>query len=277
MNLKEQLKKLLTDMRAIAAKAEEEKREFTAEERQQLTQMAKDAADLKAKIKAAEGDEALRKSILDLGAGIDLNDQPPKSQPAAGRAGRGQTIGERFVESPEFKAWMKLVAPGGQVPESARGLMSPAVQFGSLLKKDLVTGSDDTSAGAFVQTDYTGIYEPLGRIPLVLRDIISIRTTTSDLVEFVRQTRARRPPWPRPTSPTIPGPPARSRASSRRPASAGRRCRRREDDRRLIPATKRALSDAAQLRRASWTRSCVTTSTRNWRTRSSMGTAPART
>lgn len=251
MNLKEQLKKLLTDMRAIAAKAEEEKREFTAEERQQLTQMAKDAADLKAKIKAAEGDEALRKSILDLGAGIDLNDQPPKSQPAAGRAGRGQTIGERFVESPEFKAWMKLVAPGGQVPESARGLMSPAVQFGSLLKKDLVTGSDDTSAGAFVQTDYTGIYEPLGRIPLVLRDIISIRTTTSDLVEFVRQTLQVRQAAPVAEANVTDYTGATGEVEGVKPEASIGWEKVQAAVKTIavwIPATKRALSDAAQLR-----------------------------
>jgi HK97 family phage major capsid protein len=40
-----------------------------------------------------------------------------------------------------------------------------------------------------VNTDYTGLYEPLGRFPLTIRDLISIRQTGSDTVEFVRQTQ----------------------------------------------------------------------------------------
>jgi hypothetical protein len=56
-------------------------------------------------------------------------------------------------------------------------------------RKELISGSDVTSAGAFVVPDYTGIYEPLGRFPLNLLALIPRATTTSDLVEFVRQTR----------------------------------------------------------------------------------------
>ena len=79
---------------------------------------------------------------------------------------------------------MKRIAPSGMVPDSLKGLSSPPVEF-----KELITGTDQTSAGAFVQTDYTGIYEPLGRFPLNVMGLIARRTTTSDLVEFVRQTR----------------------------------------------------------------------------------------
>jgi HK97 family phage major capsid protein len=95
------------------------------------------------------------------------------------------------VEAPELKAWMERVAPGGRIPDGARGLMSPPVEMPDLIalgRKALVTGDDDTSAGAFVQTDYTGIYEPLGRRPTTVLDLISMRPTQSDLVEFVRQT-----------------------------------------------------------------------------------------
>lgn len=251
MDLKEQLKKLLTDMRAIAAKAEEEKREFTAEERQQLTQMAKDAGDLKAKIKAAEGDEALRKSILDLGAGIDLNDGRPADQPGV-RPGKGQSIGEQFVESPEFKAWLKQVAPGGRIPDSARGLVSPPVEFKGLLRrKELITGESDVSAGAFVVPDYTGIYESLGRYPLVLRDLISVRTTTSDLVHFVRQTRQVTQAATVPEANVTDYTGATGEVSGEKPEGTLRFEPVTEPVKTIavwIPATKRALSDAAQLR-----------------------------
>jgi HK97 family phage major capsid protein len=55
-------------------------------------------------------------------------------------------------------------------------------------RKTLVTGADDTQAGAFVVPDYTGLYEGLGRIPLALRNLITVRRTNSDTVFFVRQT-----------------------------------------------------------------------------------------
>lgn len=259
MNLKEQLKALLLQMRGIAAKAEEEKREFTAEEREQLTRMAKEAGDLKAKIKAAEGDDELRKAILELGAGVDLGNGQDNGGPKASRngtgtmkAGRGRTIGEQFVSSSEFVEWMKRVAPGGRVPESARGIMSPPVEFRSLLgRKELITGADDESAGAFVQTDYTGIYEALGRIPLVLRDLISVRTTTSDLVEFVRQTAQVTQAATVPEANVTDYTGATGQYSGEKPEGTLGWEKVTAAVKTIavwIPATKRALSDAAQLR-----------------------------
>jgi HK97 family phage major capsid protein len=56
-------------------------------------------------------------------------------------------------------------------------------------RKELIAGADLTSAGAFVNPDITGIYEPIGRYPLVLRDLIAVRPTGSDSVEYVRQTQ----------------------------------------------------------------------------------------
>lgn len=181
---KERLRKCLLDASAICKKAEDEKRDFTDEERKQVQALLDEANKLKGEIKALEGDAALRQAILDLGAGIDVDDKPKTPQPAAAGRGKGMSIGEQFVSAPAFKAWMRHIAPSGMVPDSLKGLSSPPVEF-----KELITGTDQTSAGAFVQTDYTGIYEPLGRFPLNVMGLISRRTTTSDLVEFVRQTR----------------------------------------------------------------------------------------
>lgn len=185
-DLKEQLKAALTAARDIAAKAETEERDFTPEEREQVQAHVTEAGDLKAKIKDLEGDDALRKLVGEMGAGLEDNkgDDPPSGVP--GRKGR--TIGEQFVTSPQWQEWMKHIAPSGHIPETMKGLMSPPVEFKNLFAKDLITGASDTSAGAFVETDYTGIYEPLGRAPLVLRGLISTRQTASDIVEFVRQT-----------------------------------------------------------------------------------------
>lgn len=254
--LKEAFKKALMNARAIAAKAEEENRDFTGDEREQVRKFMEEAGTLKKQIKEAEGDAALRKELEALGADIDLNtdDGQPGQQPA-GRPGRGKSIGQQFVESRSWVDWMKQVAPGGRIPDSTRGLVSPPVQFKSLMRdlraKTLVTGDDDESAGAFVVPDYTGIYEPLGRYPLTVRDLISVRTTTSDLVHFVRQTAkvTEAEVVPEANVTTYSG--ATGEVSGEKPEGAIEFEAVTTPVKTIavwIPATKRALSDAAQLR-----------------------------
>jgi HK97 family phage major capsid protein len=255
MNLKElqeKLKKALLEARAIAEAAEQGSRDFTDEERQKVKGFMEEAGKLKAQIKQAEDDQALRKQIMDLGAGIEFRSQESGARGQGAPAGRGQTLGERFVESEQFKAWMKQVAPGGHIAESAKGLMSPPVQFRSLFEsKALITGSDDSSAGAFVQTDYTGTYEPLGRGPLGLRDLISQRQTTSDLVEFVRQTAKVTQAAPVKESNVTTYREGQGEVSGEKPEGTSTWEKSTAEVKTIavwIPATKRALSDAAQLR-----------------------------
>ena len=191
MDLKEKLRKALLDARAIADLAAKEKRDFTADERGQVKGFMDEAATIKAQIKTQEDDKALTAALAGFEAEMGgLDDRQRAGVAAAALKG---TIGQRFVEAPEFKEWLKAIAPSGTVPQHAKGLISPPVEFKSLLaggRKDLITGASDTSAGAFVQTDYTGIYEPLGRYPLNILGLIARRATGSDLVEFVRQTTA---------------------------------------------------------------------------------------
>ena len=180
---RERMIKALADARAICDLAEKEKRDFTEDERKQVDALMAEAKKLKAEIKQAEGDAAIRAAILELGAGIEESPHPkPFSQGEKG--GKGASIGEQFLSSPAIQAWMKQIAPHGVIPESMKGLNSPPVEF-----KQLIAGADPLSAGAFVTPDYTGIYEPLGRFPLNVLGLVARRTTTSDTVEFVRQTR----------------------------------------------------------------------------------------
>jgi HK97 family phage major capsid protein len=245
------MQKALLDARAICEKAETEKRDFTADERGQIANLLKEAADLKKKIQEAEGDAKLRQAILDMGAGFDFSGGKTQGQPPV-KAGRGRTIGEQFVESPEWKAWWKTVAPSGRIPDGARGMISPPVDFGgALLRKELITGASDTSAGAFVQTDYTGIYEQIGRYPLVLRDLIWVGTTTSDLVHFVRQTYQVTQAAPVPEANVTDYSGATGEVSGIKPEGTARWEPVTEPVKTIavwIPATKRALADVAQLR-----------------------------
>lgn len=196
---KERLQKALADARAICDLAEKESRDFTAEERQKVDGLLVEAKKLKDEITAAEGDAAMVATIKELGAGLELirrPNAPTGAPPVQGHAqGKGETIGERFVNAPAYQEWYKGLSPSGKFPESLKNFNSPPVMYNGLKelmglgRKELITGTDVTSAGAFVQTDYTGIYEPLGRIPLNILGLISRATTTSDLVEYVRQTR----------------------------------------------------------------------------------------
>lgn len=253
MTLKElqaKLQKALLDARAICEAAEKANREFTAEERNQVAALMAEAKQYKDQLKQAEGDEALRKALSDLGADIDLAGDRPE-QPA-GAAGEKGSLGERFVSAEAYKAWLKHVAPSGAIPDSARGLSSPPIQFRSLLgHKGLLTGSSDTSAGAFVVTDQSGIYEPLGRRPLTLRGLVSQRTTGSDMVEFVRQTVGVSQAAPVPEANVTDYAGATGEVSGEKPEGSMAFERVQVPVKTIavwIPATKRALSDAAQLR-----------------------------
>jgi HK97 family phage major capsid protein len=254
--LKAKLQAALVAARDICDMAEKEKRDFTADERQKVDGYLKEAREWREKLQKAEGDAAAKQAILDLGAGIDWNDQKqdPKGQNQNGAApGKGKTLGEQFVGAPSFQAWFKHVAPSGSIPESLKGLNCPPVEFKNLLfgRKELITGTADDSAGAFVVTDYTGIYEPIGRYPLRLRDLISVRQTMSDTVEFVRQTRQ--------VSEAAPTPEANVKYPAGYPGEIdGTKPQGQINFEKVyetvktiavyVGATKRALSDAAQIR-----------------------------
>ena len=254
--LKEKLQAALLAAKAICDAADEAKRDFTDDERQKVAGYLAEAGQWKDKIKAAEGDEVLCKAVLDLGVGMDMGTfGGGQVQPDGAIAvQKGATIGAQFVNAPAFTNWMKQVAPGGRIPEGARGLISPPVEFKSLLglgRKEVVTGADATSAGAFVEPDYTGIYEPIGRDALTLRNLVAIRQTTSDLVYFVRQVLRVTQATTVPEANVTDYDGATGEVSGEKPEGTIEFELESEAVKTIavwIPATKRALSDAAQIR-----------------------------
>ncbi len=229
-------RKLLEDARAIAAQAESEDRSFTDEEKARIANMLEDA-------KKVKGDIDMAKQLSEL----VLPDAPEAKQSWNG------SIAGQLLDNPGYKAWYKNVAPNGRIPEGAKGLTSPTVElkgFG-MFKKDLITGADSGSAGAFVVPQDTGMYESLGRYPTVLRDLISIRQTTSDAVEFVRQVTqvSQAAPTAEANVTEITG--YTGEISGEKPEGAMTFERVQEPVKTIavwVPATKRALSDAAQIR-----------------------------
>jgi HK97 family phage major capsid protein len=252
--MKQRMAKALEDARAISAKCETEGRDFEGDERQTVMTLIKEAGDLKAKIKTAESDDSIRKQLTDLGADYDLlrQDDKPAQKSIGAKPGAGQTIGEKLINSPAWQAWYKSTAPGGVIPESRKGISSPSVEMGRLFgQKTLVTGESSTSAGAWIIPDQSGIYEPLGRYGLTLRQLIQNRTTGSDTVEFVRQTAqvTQATTVPEANVTTYTG--ATGQVQGIKPEGAVAFERVQEPVKTIavwIPATRRALSDAAQLR-----------------------------
>jgi HK97 family phage major capsid protein len=252
--MKQRMDVALKDARAISAKCETEGRDFEGDERQTVMGLIKEAGDLKAKIKAAESDDSIRKQLADLGADYDLlrQDDKPAKKSIGAKPGEGQTIGERVVNAKAWKDWYSQTAPGGIIPESRKGINSPAIEIGKMFgQKTLVTGSSATSAGAWIIPDQSGIYEPLGRYWLTLRQLIQNRTTGSDTVEFVRQTAQVTQAAPVPEANVTAYTGATGQVEGKKPEGAVAFERVQEPVKTIavwIPATRRALSDAAQLR-----------------------------
>lgn len=252
--LQEQIRKALIEARDICDKVEKENRDFTTEERTKVAGLLENAAKVKTELKQLQGDEVLRKQVQDLGEGIELTENRKKAGSRFRESPQYDSLGSAFVNDPGWQAWLKQVAPGGKIPDSRRGITSPPLEFksfGLFRQKAVITGLDSESAGVFVQSDDTGIYEPLGRNAPNIRDLISVRQTGSDTVEFVRQLTQSNAAAPVAEANVTDFTGSTGEISGEKPESSMTFERVTETVRTIavwIPATKRALSDAAQLR-----------------------------
>jgi HK97 family phage major capsid protein len=254
-----QMKHALTEARAIAKKAEDENRDFTPEEATSLREHMAKATEAKADIEKLKGNDELRKTLADLGDDIALNaktDDDGHRRTASGfeLPDRRKSVGEQFTDSAEYKALL-ATAPSGTFGAKQR------VQSGLAGFKSLVTGVSDTSAGAFVTNDQLGLQVGLDvfQRPLRLRDVVTSGTTTSDTVEYVRMTSITNNAAPvaeattsaAPTAPGSAGALVNAAGGGYKPESALAAARVTAPVRTIahwIPITKRALSDAAQVR-----------------------------
>jgi HK97 family phage major capsid protein len=168
--------------REIAEKADAEGRSLTEDETADYGKAMTEARARLEELKTAKADQEIldqARSLADeIGepAAADVDAQ----KDSAATLRRVKNLGLEVVNSAQFKAAM---APfGGRVPEKARFQTDP------ISVKGLFTGGDSTSAGVFVTSEDSGILEALGRRPLTIRDVISVRRTGSDTVEYVVQT-----------------------------------------------------------------------------------------
>ncbi|MGK5737269.1 phage major capsid protein [Micromonospora sp. URMC 103] len=251
--LQKELADTLTPARDIAAKAESEGRDLTADEREKIQTAVKDAADIKARIDQAKADNDLFSQIGDLGDGLALLPDGGKDRGDAGGDGsalwtprKGETIGEAFAKSRQLGDLLKQY-PSGRIPERAVVNSAP---FGA---KTLITGTSDTSGGALVQNDYRGLAVGLDLFqrPLTIRSLVTNGTTTSDTVEYVRVTSTTNNASPVAESTTTADPGSMNAANGVKPESAMALAKVTETVRTIahwLPATTRALADAGQIR-----------------------------
>lgn len=227
----------LETARNIAKAVDEAGRDFDSTERASVTKAVEDGRAAKNAIAALNGDEAILAELNALGgvAG-ELAKNGAKASDIT------MSLGERLTSNAHYTEWLKSVMPsGGSIPDKAK-LHSPAVGFGM---KDLVTGASDTSAGALVNTDHRGLLDGLGvtQRPLTLADLVTRGQTGSDTVEFARVTAT--------TNAAAPVAEATTTANGTKPESALTLEKTTETVKTVahwLPATRRALSDAGQIR-----------------------------
>ncbi len=119
----------------------------------------------------------------------DPVNRPPMPSGKSGAAGQPamlKTYGAQFVESQDFKDFLRFLAPSGHINENKR-FDSPAVQIAGLDFKTLITGASDTSAGAMIVNQVDPLVL-LGRRPLTIFDLITVGDTESDTIEYPRVT-----------------------------------------------------------------------------------------
>lgn len=234
MSTKEKYTALLQDAKNIAEQAMAEDRGFTEEEKTRVTGMIEDAKKLKDSHQISE-------QISEMEKGLEAIKE--KKQQFGG------SIADQMMSDEQFKLWYKTVAPNGTISESRKGLISPSVEIKNLgmFKKDVLVGS----GSPFVTPQDSGFYEAIGRYPTVLRSLMSIRETNSDVVEFVRQTSQVNAAAPVAEANVTNFTGYTGEISGVKPEGAMSFEKVSEPVKTIavwIPATKRALSDAAQIR-----------------------------
>jgi len=266
---REQLETLVHDMQALADNCDA-KGEFSAEDRERMVKMTTDAKSLKDNIKVeaeAAGSLADAKSFL---SALGANPDADEATKIAGKGGspapaRAASLGHAFTESDAYKNFLdRYAGQGGVIASSTKGIQSSPMQmpgFKGLMTKDLITGSSATSAGALTANDrYATITDLIGERELTVRDLCTQGTTTSDTVEFVRVTAKTNNAAPVAEATTAaagaisgasPGPYTVAAGSGTKPESALTLEVVSTTVKTLahwIPITKRAASDAGQVR-----------------------------
>lgn len=252
--LREQMRGKWQEIEKLRAAVVSEEREYTQAERDLVEKTLDEVRAIEVEAEKERKNEALSGEIEKFGAMFEQKSAPNPAKSNGAQAKTGGSLGRRFVESEEWQDFMKRFAPGGRL-SNLKGFTSPPVEVKGLLngygQKELITGTSDVSAGAFVVPEQSGIIEMIGRYPLTLRQLIDVRQTTSDAIEWVRQTAQVTQAAPTAESNVTTYSGATGEVSGEKPEGTARFVRESATVKTIavwIPATTRALADASQLR-----------------------------
>lgn len=243
------IERLLHEAKSIVDSAAATNRDLTDAELASLNDLAtqaQKAQDTAARAAKSRSVITALEEAVSADAAKEINAEALDGAKVGGTRAR-KTPGETFLKSDEFQEFLALHAPNGEISPTAKGLVSRQVQIGSL--KALITGADQTtSAGALVRPDYLGLLQHQ-LAPLVLRDVITVGTTESDTIEYVQQRRVGEGSVN--AAAGVPEATATSGTSGTKPESTLQFLKRTANVETIahwVPATKRALSDAGQLK-----------------------------
>lgn len=270
MNTRETLERAAADLQAFADHLDAKGVEPTADDQNQLLVKAGAVRDAK---KAYDASKATSDLLTDTTTFLkSLTDAPASAVKSLadvvertddGRIGNphGKTLGELFTESMEYREGFKgryARGPEMVIPSSTKGISSPTWSSG-IGAKALITGASATSAGAAVRNDmYANITDLAPLRERTVADLVTKGTTDSDAVEYVTVTARTNNAGPVPEATTAATPGLNGVAVGAYTAAHGVKP---ESDMTLavttttvktlahwIPITKRAASDAGQVR-----------------------------
>lgn len=153
---------------------------LSAEQKEKIDAINKDVEDLSLKVSESRQYQEMQAKHEALSASLNQPVNRPEFADDTKTREENKSLGHKFAHSDEFKNWFKNIAPTGEISESFKVGESPAMEV-----KALVTGLSATSAGAMVRRDYASLVDFPFR-PLTVRDVITIGRTGSDLIEFPR-------------------------------------------------------------------------------------------
>jgi HK97 family phage major capsid protein len=248
--LRNKITERVAKARAIAEAAETAGRDFTGEERADVKRLFDEAKALKTELDEVSGDEAALAGLLELGKGID-----PNELRLPGKDLRGASTGAQVVDG--ITDYLKSIMPtSGHIGEKTR-VHTPAVGFkgldGLYGAKDILTGSEADRGGALVTPQRLGILDfGAEQREVTLLDVITRGETTSDAVEYARVVDFTNNAAPTAEAAGVePFVVGAGNVEGAKPQSDMTLIKVTETVKTVahwMPATKRALSDAAQLR-----------------------------
>ncbi len=263
LNTRERLEAAVKNLETFSDELDAKGVDLTAEDLSNLKTRMAEIKDLKGQVEAeaeAKGEVADAKAFLKQLSGSAEPQEPTRLVTATGMPmnTRGKTFGEMFTESDAYKEFVSRFAKNGVIPNAVKGVQSNPFTGTDL--KALITGASDTSAGAAIRNDlYAPITDLVGERELSVRDLVTIGSTESDTVEYVRVTSKTNNAAPTAEATSAAGPTAPETAGALVPvAGAGVKPESALALEKVsasvktiahwIPITKRAASDAGQVR-----------------------------